>query len=140
MDEQSKRCKTVRSGAKRLRNARVVELATEGKHVGEIAHELKIGRNTVTRILSSDEVKKILKEADTRVHGLVTKALDTVEQAIQGGEADMTNSLKAALALLKSAGVMKDNVNVAHTFPKPTIIKKRDGSEVILGTKLEGEE
>tara|TARA_R110000868_G_scaffold62962_2_gene189929 strand:- start:115 stop:543 length:429 start_codon:yes stop_codon:yes gene_type:complete len=138
-NELPKRNRLQRASTKKLRDARAIEMAINGITQQEIANELNVNRTTVNRILSSAEVKQILKDADSRIHSLVAKALDTVDDALNGRATDMTNGLKASIALLKSTGALKDKIDIAHTFPKPTIITKRDGTEVVLGVKAEDE-
>ncbi len=85
MEEQNtkpKRYRAQRSAAKRLRDSRVVEMASSGVPIKEIAGEMNIDRTTVTRILSSNEIKAIVNTANSRVHSLVDKALKTVEDAM----------------------------------------------------------
>ena len=131
MEEQNtkpKRNRAQRSAAKRLRDSRVVEMASSGVPIKEIAGEMNIDRTTVTRILSS------------RVHSLVDKALKTVEDAMDNSRLDMPSGTKVAIALLKSVGVLKDKVDLSHSFPKPTIIEKRNGDQVILGAAYDDDE
>lgn len=128
--------KYTRSAAKRLRDAKMVEMALTGAPIKEIAAELNVNRDTVGDVLKdATETKKILKQAEMRIHSLVGKAIDTVEAALDGRASDMTNGFKSALAVLKSVGVMKDKIDLTHSFPKPTIIRRRNGEEVILGSR-----
>ena len=122
-----------RSTTRRLRDARAIALAVEGKTQKEIAGMIGIDRTTVGRILSSSEVKQLLKMAESRVNGLIETALNTVEKAMTTSAEDMTNGLKASLAVLKSVGVIRDKIDLEHSFPKPTIIRRPNGEEVILG-------
>ncbi len=143
MEEQNtkpKRNRAQRSAAKRLRDSRVVEMASSGVPIKEIAGEMNIDRTTVTRILSSNEIKAIVNTANSRVHSLVDKALKTVEDAMDNSRLDMPSGTKVAIALLKSVGVLKDKVDLSHSFPKPTIIEKRNGDQVILGAAYDDDE
>jgi hypothetical protein len=139
MEEQNtkpKRNRKQQSITKMIRNNKIVDLALEGTRTQkEIAAEVKVDRTTVGRVLSSEEVKKILKAADSRVNEMIHTALDTVKTAMTTSHADMTNGLKASLAVLKSVGVLKDKVDLTHSFPKPTIIEKLNGDRVILGSR-----
>lgn len=132
--------KIQRSAAKRLRDANVLSMAADGKQIKEIAGEMNIDRGTVTKILNSTESKEIIRQAESRIKSLVGKALDTVEAALDGRANDMNNGFKSALAVLKSVGVMKDKIDLSHSFPKPTIIKRLNGEEVILGSRPNDDE
>jgi hypothetical protein len=139
MEEQNnkpKRNRKQQSITKMIRNKKIVDLALEGTRTQkEIAAEVKVDRTTVGRVLSSQEVKEILKKAQSRVNEMIDTALDTVNTAMTTSHADMTNGLKASLAVLKSVGVIKDKVDLTHSFPKPTIIEKLNGDRVILGSR-----
>lgn len=137
---KKKSSKIERSAAKQLRDLTAAHLATQGKNTNEIAQEIGVDRNTVRRILNGNEVKNLLKTAQSRVFSLVDKALGTVEAAMDGNDVDMTNGLKASLSVLESVGVIKKNANISHTFPKPTIIRRIDGSEVVLGSKTDDDD
>jgi len=132
-NNKPKRNRIQRSTTRRLRDARAIAMAVEGKTQKEIAGVIGVDRTTVGRILSSSEVKQLLKLAESRVNGLIESALDTVEKAMTSSAADMTNGLKASLAVLKSVGVIRDKIDLEHSFPKPTIINKLNGDQVILG-------
>lgn len=144
MEEQNtkpKRYRKQQSATKLLRNRKVVAIALEGnKTQKEIAAAVDVDRRTIRRILTSPDIKKILKDAENEIHLLVDKAVKTVEQAMDGAPLDMTNGLKASITLLKSVGVLKDKVDLSHSFPKPTIIEKRNGDQVILGAAYDDDE
>jgi len=147
MDETTKEPKPkkirkyTRSPAKKLRDAAIVEMAVAGSPIKEIAGKLNIDRDTVSDVLnSSAQTKAILKNAESRIYNLVGKAMDTVEAALDGRTVDMTNGFKSALAILKSCGVIKDKIDLSHSFPKPTIIHKLNGDQVILGSKQDDED
>jgi hypothetical protein len=137
MDEQStkpKRNRKQQGATKQLRNAKIIAMALEGTGPNEIAKEVKMDRTSIYRILSSAEVKQLIAEVNSRAQSLLHKAMDTVEAAMDGSATDMTNGSKVAMAVLKTFGILKDRVDLTHTFPKPTIIRRRNGEEVILGT------
>jgi hypothetical protein len=68
---------------------------------------------------------------------LVDAALEGVELAIQTGDADLTNSLKACLSVLKTHSLINEKQTLEIVPPKPTIIERADGSQVILTTEDE---
>jgi len=124
---------------KAIRDYTIIEKAIAGKTQKEIANEMNVNRHTVRRSLTGAESKRILQEARERVVNLVSKALITVEKAMDGADTDMTNGLKAALPVLETHQIITKNQNITHSFPKPTVIKRRDGSEVVLGSVTEEE-
>jgi len=124
---------------KAIRDSTIIEKAIAGKTQKEIANEMNVNRHTVRRSLTGAESKRILQEARERVVNLVSKALITVEKAMDGADTDMTNGLKAALPVLETHQIITKNQNITHSFPKPTVIKRRDGSEVVLGSVTEEE-
>lgn len=121
---------------RKLKAVRAASLAMNGATNSEIAEELGMCRNAVSRLLNSKETEEIIKAAESRVTRMVDKACGVVDKAMDDVQStlDMTNGLKAALAVLTSLGVLKKKVDVSHSFPKPTVIKRMDGSEVVLGT------
>jgi lambda repressor-like predicted transcriptional regulator len=125
---------------KHHRDIAIIAEAAKGKSMKEISDQMGLHRTTVARALSSEESRKIINEAKERVVSLVTKALSTVEDAMDARGEDMTNGLKAALAIAESTNVLTKNQNINHAFPKPTVIKRRDGSEVVLGAAFEDED
>jgi predicted transcriptional regulator len=139
MTKQTKPNKTEhkrsRSAAKELRDQQIVAKAMAGATTGEIAKDLGVGRTTVSQVLNSDDVKKKIKEIDNRLASGIDKAVDNVLKALENGDANMS------VLLLKNFGSMRTNVDINHKFPRPVVIKRSDGSEVVLGsTEDEGEE
>jgi predicted transcriptional regulator len=122
--------------AKKARDNSIRAEAAMGKTTVEIAKEYGLVRQTVSGILNSDETKDLLKRSENRVKLMVDKALDRLENAIETGE-DGTNALKAALAVLKNFGLIKESVDLNHRFPKPLVIKRTSGETVILGTEAD---
>jgi predicted transcriptional regulator len=129
--------------SKALRNASMRAMAAEGMKTTEIADHFGVARQTVSKILNSEETKKVIKEAESRVTGMIGKSLDVVElaldDAIAGKLESMGNGLKASLSDLKSSGNIKEKIELTHAFPKPTIIEKRDGTQVVMGVEEEEE-
>jgi hypothetical protein len=111
-------------------------LAAAGTSNNEIAERFGLNKSTVSEILNSEETKQLVALGDSRLKGLMTKAIDTIEWAMDNRqEYGLAGaSLKAAITVLKNMGLARENVDVNHHFPKPTVIKRRDGTEVIMGT------
>ncbi len=124
------------------RDIQVLTEAVKGKSETAIAKDLGINRRTVHKILTSDETKSLIKESEDRIKRLLTKSIDVVEKALDNhvDPESMNHSLKAALAVLKSHGVIRETVNMEHSFPKPTVIERIEGGAMILTAKQEDEE
>jgi hypothetical protein len=139
-DEATKSVKKLRkrSVAKEVRQQTIYEKLLEGKTETAIAEEMDLARCTVSRAANSDDVKKLIKENELRFKALVSKAVDTIQEAMERGE-DMNNGLKAAIAVLKSVGIVREKVDLAHSFPRPTVIQRLNGDTVVLGTEEENE-
>lgn len=129
-----------KSQAKKLRNQAMIAMKIEGKTDGEIAEAVGISREQVSRVLNSDDVKALVKKGENRFASLVGDAVTVVEQAMAGAHSDMGNALKAAVTVLKSTGIAKDRVDLSHSFPKPTVVLKSDGSMLIMGAENEDDE
>jgi DNA-binding CsgD family transcriptional regulator len=136
---QSGQTKKARKANKRIKAAHAAALVASGKSVTEIAGTLNMSRNGVSKLLNSDETKAIIQSAESRVTLLIDKAMRVVDEEmdISPGE---PNRLRAALSVLKSVGVIKEKIDMTHSFPKPTVIVKSDGTQVILGVSEEAEE
>lgn len=112
---------------------RCYELKAQGYRNHEIAEMLGLSRATISRAINSPTGKGMLKNAQKRIEQLVDDSIEVIEQAIHGAGSDMTNGFKAAVAVLKTMGLLKESVDLNHNFPKPTVIRRKDGSEVVLG-------
>lgn len=121
------------SHAKALKDAHIRAQALAGKGVGQIAKELGMDRKQVSKTLNSEETKAKIKEVQGRLAAMIDDAIETIHDAIVARH-DMGNALKAATQVLKNFGALKESVDLNHNFPKPTVIHKRDGSTVVLGT------
>lgn len=128
------------SAAKALRNAVIQAKAIEGANNQEIARDVGLTTKQVSKILNSSEMKAKVKEAEGRIAGLISKSIDVIEYAIDNKEIDLGSGLKAATAVLKNFGALKDNVNVSLNLPKPLVIERRNGTQVILGTEADKDE
>jgi hypothetical protein len=126
------------SPAKKLRNIQITAMALEGKPIQEIAKAVGLERHQITAILSSKEMAELVKQAESRVHGLIGKAIDTLDAAMDS-RMDMASAVRSALAILKGTGALKDKLELKHTYPKPVIIEKLDGSTVVLGHEQDDE-
>lgn len=128
-----------RSPAKKIRDQQIVLGAMEGKNATELANEFDLCRQQVTLILSRSEIQAIVKQGESDLAGLVSDAVNILRQAVKGTPVDLGNSLKAALAILKTHGVVKEKSEIEVKMPKPTVIQRRDGSQVVLGVESEDE-
>lgn len=133
----TKRDKNRQASKKRkIRAGQVVAGTLAGKTQSEIAEELNLSRQQVNEIFNSKEAEAILERAHNRILGMVDHALDAMMDVVQDRN-DNSNRLKAAQAILKTKGVVKDNAEVTVKLPKPTVIKSPSGETVVLGYKEE---
>lgn len=120
------------TGAKNLRAKTIIAKALAGEKTADIAKDLGVSRQTVSAALNSDEVKKKVSEIDQVLAKGIDDAIRTVLNAVK-------YDYDAAYDLLKNFGSMKSAVDLHHQFPKPVVIKRANGEEIILGTD-EGKE
>jgi DNA-binding MarR family transcriptional regulator len=125
---------------KKIQDQLVVTHAMMGKKTVEIADELGIARQTVSKILNSEDTKRMLEVNRSRITQLTDKAVNVMEAALDNQYLDGNNALKAALPILKTAGLIKESVDLNHQFPKPLVIQKRDGSQTVVGSEHDKEE
>lgn len=92
------------------RNQKIVMDALTGKTTTEIAKEAGLCRQRVSAIINhSPEAEGVRALVEDRVRQLTLKALETVEYAMDHREGDLSNALKASLAILdKVTGRMLD--------------------------------
>jgi len=116
--------------------------AMKGKTTGEIAQEYGVSRQVVSKVLNSDEAKALVSLGTQRIHLLMSNAIDTLEFMMDNKqEFGMAGSaFQSAKAILKTLGVLKESVDLNHNFPKPCVIKRSDGTEVVLGTEQDLQE
>ena len=132
--------KKQRSAAKQLRDNKIIEMTMEGKKGPEICEAMNINRSTVSKALNSEEAKEFIKENRNRLRGLVPASLVAFEDAL-GCRGDLIhNAIKVAHGVLKSEGILREKIDLEHSFPKPTIIEKLNGDRVILGAAYEDED
>jgi hypothetical protein len=81
--------------------ARVIELSAQGISGRTTAHELKINRRTVARILAGPEAKRMALDARDRAKRLVKEADEALHKSLARG------SSHAAIAVLRAAGVFE---------------------------------
>jgi DNA-binding IclR family transcriptional regulator len=129
-----------KSPIKKLRNAKMLADVSDGLTVTEAAAKYGLSRSRASTILNGEETKELIKQSQNDIKTLITPSIERLEACIR----DMmnpSNALKAALAVLKSHGLIRETVDLNHSFPKPVVIEKRDGSSIVLGTTADqGEE
>lgn len=124
--------------SRRVRNQKIMADAAKGKHVAEIAKEHDLSTRQVIRVLSSDEQKLIIKRNESRLIAAADKAADKYINLLDSPDEKIVKGVSEKILI--SAGALKEKAEIAHTFPKPTVIKRRDGSEVVLGSKGDEDE
>lgn len=127
--------KTITHTNNPLLKAKAIDMRAQGVTTQAIADELGVARQTVSAWLNSRDVKEIINEGRARLKALIAPSIDVYAMSLKNAPADMTNAQKAARDVLKNFGLLKDQVDIAHTFPRPTVIKRVDGTEVVFGTK-----
>lgn len=138
MDKASKTVKKRRSKnpAKEMRDHAIRADAASGLSHAELHDRYGLSRQQITKILTSDETKELLKVSENRIKLMLEAALQALEDSLSIAT-DSGNRLKAALSILKNFGLIRESVDVNHRFPKPLVIKRRDGGEVVLGTEAD---
>lgn len=121
----------------RKRATQAVKGLLEGKTQSEIAEDMNLCRQTVNRLLSTKEVEEILKRSEDKAIRLMDKAMEKLEKVLDEG--DHANTLKAALAILRSKGVVKEQMDLNHNIPIPTVVSYGD-RKIVMGAKLPGKE
>jgi hypothetical protein len=122
-----------------LRNLGIMEAAASGKKQSDIAEDFGISRQSVNKILNSEDTRKLTEEATNRLKGLLGKAIDTVEYCLDSREEAYGKqpALTAGLSVLKGLGVLTDKVK--HEGLKPFVMKLIGGGEIVMGHKAEDE-
>jgi len=123
---------------KKIKAAKVFAKMSEGLTNQEIADELGIGRNTVSRILNGDETKKILDQADSDMTAMVQKIMHRAQDIIDRGQD--ADAIKLMLPFLKTKGIVKDAVEHHHKFPAPMKVTYPGEPTVVLGTERDFED
>ncbi|MDD2541057.1 MAG: phBC6A51 family helix-turn-helix protein [Desulfuromonadaceae bacterium] len=91
-----------------IQKQRAIQLLLEGKAVVQVAEEIGVDRTTVYRWLKEPsfiaernrQANELRDAAQSRLRALISKSVDVVERQLEAG------NLKAALAVLKSTGMM----------------------------------
>lgn len=139
MTKSDKTRKKDAGAAMKLRNAAIQAKAIQGQSGQEIAKEMGLSYQHVSKILNSAEMKAKVKEIDARLAALVDDAIETVRIAVTD-RGDLGTAYRAARDVLKNFGSMKDNVNVNLSLPKPLVIERRNGTQIVLGTEADKED
>jgi predicted transcriptional regulator len=116
-----------------IRRIEAYELRRKGLSTQAIADRLGITRQTVSEYLNSRDVKEIIQSARDRLKNLVEASVDVYAMSLSNAKSDMTNAQRAARDVLKNYGLLREEVDLNHNFPKPTVIKRVDGTEIVLG-------
>jgi hypothetical protein len=138
MSQDASKTKRKRANTKAARNQKILIDAANGATNADIVEKYGLSRQHVTRILNSDEMKAIVKRGESQIHAMVDKALKVIERALDS--VDEKLAAEIAVRITKSVGALKDKVDVSHSYPKPTVIVKPDGTRVVMGVSDEEEE
>lgn len=115
-----------------VRNARIRTLAAEGKTQSQIAETVGLCRETVNRVLNSEESRRIVAEAESQLTRLSHKAITALEAALDN-PSDQASAVRAAGIVLKALGLDQKIKDDRTEIPKPFIMKLIDGGEIIMG-------
>lgn len=119
-----------------LLRLRVFSLSQEGLKTQEIANKIKRSRQWVSGVLNSKEAGDIVVEAKKQAKELVRESMQAVMDIVKDTDPDNASQrLKAALAVLKTHGIINETKKHEHSFPQPTVIRRKNGEEVVLGYK-----
>lgn len=125
-----------------MRNENILIAAASGKTQTEIAREFNLERRTVGKVLNSDEAREIAEreKKNTRLEMYRRKeaAYAALDRAL--ASEDERVSLDAAKTVLKSIGEASEKLELEHSAkPKPRVITKLNGDQVISGLPEEDE-
>lgn len=131
-----------------LNRLRAIELkhANPSITVQEIADQMGLARQTVSKYLNSRTAKELVESAKNKLKTFLEPSVDlyglTIRNALIPNAKTETIALgqKSARDVMKNYGILVDQVDLNHNFPKPTIIKRLDGSTVVLGTEEDKDE
>lgn len=110
---------------------RVVKEFEECQNASEVARKLSLNRQSVRHMMESDLAKYILTQATAKLLANVGKATDALIDLLD--EPDPAIRYKAAVTITKRFGVTEDKTPMQVELPKPVIIQRMDGTEIILG-------
>jgi len=124
-----------------LRDSQIRAMSMAGKTNTEIGEHFGIGRKDVAKILTNEETKAIVKQAESRLIEMINEAIDTVAFAMKKRteERSLGHALHAAISVLKNSGALKDKLEVNHTGIKPTVIYGFQGDVAAVLTVKEEE-
>lgn len=138
MDDKKPKKKRNQAEGRRARNSRVVDMSMSGMTNIEIAQELGLHRQTVGNILNSQQSKEMIDQARSDLYRALTQSVSTMLDALEFRSADMRTAVQVATTILKGLGVLTEKSEM--TVLKPFILKRLDGSEVVMGHTAETKE
>lgn len=126
-----------RQSSKGLRNNKIRQLSATGMTNNEIAKEMGMGRHQISKILNSDEHKELVAAGNLQLHLMISDAVETFRWAMENKEEfGVTGAaVQTAKTILKSVGVVKESVDLNHSFPKPLVIDYGDGTKTVIGSE-----
>lgn len=142
MSENDIKCESKRkpNPTKQIRNTKIRADVMAGAKVPEIAEQYGITKQQVYRVLSATETEEIISEYRSKMTASIGKAfarlITSIDNDFDG------KGLTAALALLKSVGLVRDSVDVTHhgEVKHYATITLLDGRKIEMTSVLEKEE
>lgn len=119
-----KPAETSKSPGKSLRDSAILSHSLTGKSNVAIAREMGIDRETVARVLSSEDVRRISQEIDAKLAGGIEKAVKNVLRKIRAGDAKMS------VELLRNFGSMRSSIKLEHTGKDGAPLGQRSDEEI----------
>lgn len=122
---------------KRLPKAKVIQAKIQGKPVRQIAAELGISPSSVQKISNSNECKIAMHRAQMKIMELGDLAIDTFRLALEDRHNNLPLAVRVAEPILKTMAALKEKQEIAFEFPRPTVIKRIDGTVVEIGVPID---
>lgn len=118
-----KPAKSRKTPGKSLRDSAIVASSLMGKTNVAIAAELGIDRETVAKVLGSEDIKRLCGEIDYKLSSGIEKAVSRVLSSVK-------YDTKAAVALLRNFGSMRQSMKLEHTGKDGAPLGARTDAEI----------
>ena len=113
-----------KSPKKALRDSAILSKAAAGKSNSAIAREMGIDRETVARVLSSEDIQRLTQEIDGKLSAGINDAITNVLDAVKKGDK------AASIDLLRNFGSMRQSMKFEHTGKDGAPLGSRTDAEI----------